>query len=109
MTAEKENIRVHYCPCPGETPYACAVWDEDACGRLNIICRFLPGTEFRFGHSRMISDHIGMEIFFLRKDCLMLHAAFIRWRGRESFSQLRPEQESLHRLSSGKSMKGRIS
>ena len=78
----KRKYQVHYCPCPGETPYACAVWDEDACGRLNIICRFLPGNEFRFGHSRMISDHIGMEIFFLRKDCLMLHAAFIRWRGK---------------------------
>lgn len=78
----KKIYQVHYCPGPGETPYACAVWREDASGRLSMICRFLPGSEFRFGYSRMISDHIGMETLFLRKDCLMLHAAFIRWQGR---------------------------
>ena len=80
--SRKRRYQVHYCPCPGETPYACAVWGEDACGRLNIICRFLPGNEFRFGYSRMISDHIGMETLFLRRSCLMLHAAFIRWQGK---------------------------
>ena len=80
--SRKRKYQVHYCPCPGETPYACAVWGEDACGRLNIICRFLPGNEFRFGYSRMISDHIGMETLFLRRSCLMLHAAFIRWQGK---------------------------
>lgn len=77
---------VHYCPCPGKEPYACAIWEkiQEACsdcpGQLRFICRYLPGSEFRFGYSRMISDHIGMETLFLQKDCLLLHASFISWK-----------------------------
>ena len=49
--------------------------------------RRLPAPTFRgmnsvSGYSRMISDHIGMETLFLRKNCLMLHAALIRWQGK---------------------------
>ena len=63
-------------------PYACAIWEKDPEGRPALTCSYLPGNEFRFGYSRMISDHIGMETLFLRRSCLMLHAAFIRWQGK---------------------------
>lgn len=72
--------QVHYCVCPGAKPYACTVWDEDGLGRPDVLCSYLPGNEFRFSHSRMISDHIGMETMLLRKKGLMLHASFIRWK-----------------------------
>ena len=80
--SKKRRYQVHYCPGPGETPYACVLWDSDETGRLIITCLYLPDNEFRFSHSRMISDHIGMETFFIRKDCLMLHASFIRQQGK---------------------------
>lgn len=73
-----KRYQVHYCPCPGKPPYACALWDSGENDRLVITCLYLPGNEFRFSHSRMISDHIGMETFFIWKSCLMLHASFIR-------------------------------
>lgn len=73
--------QVHYCVCQGMPPYACSVWEENGTESLHLICRILRGNEFRFSHSRMISDHIGMETLFLKKDCLLLHAALIRWRG----------------------------
>ena len=76
---EKDRYQVHHCPCPGKPPYACTLWEQDNEGRLALTCSYLPGNEFRFGYSRMISDHIGMETLFLRKSCLMIHAAFIRW------------------------------
>lgn len=76
------RYQVHHCPCPGKPPYACTLWEQDNEGRLVLTCSYLPGNEFRFGYSRMISDHIGMETLFLRKNCLMLHAAFIRWQGK---------------------------
>ena len=79
---EKDRYQVHHCPCPGKPPYACTLWEQDNEGRLALTCSYLPGNEFRFGYSRMISDHIGMETLFLRKNCLMLHAAFIRWKGK---------------------------
>ena len=79
---EKDRYQVHHCPCPGKPPYACTLWEQDNEGRLALTCSYLPGNEFRFGYSRMISDHIGMETLFLRKSCLMLHAAFIRWQGK---------------------------
>lgn len=79
---EKGRYQVHHCPCPGKPPYACTLWEQDNEGRLVLTCSYLPGNEFRFGYSRMISDHIGMETLFLRKNCLMLHAAFIRWQGK---------------------------
>ena len=77
--SRKRRYQVHYCPCPGKPPYACTLWEQDNEGRLALTCSYLPGNEFRFGYSRMISDHIGMETLFLRRNCLMLHAAFIRW------------------------------
>lgn len=76
---EKGRYQIHHCPCPGKPPYACTLWEQDNEGRLALTCSYLPGNEFRFGYSRMISDHIGMETLFLRKSCLMIHAAFIRW------------------------------
>ena len=79
---EKDRYQVHHCPCPGKPPYACTLWEQDNEGRLALTCSYLPGNEFRFGYSRMISDHIGMETLFLRRNCLMLHAAFIRWQGK---------------------------
>ena len=79
---EKGRYQVHHCPCPGKPPYACTLWEQDNEGRLALTCSYLPGNEFRFGYSRMISDHIGMETLFLRRNCLMLHAAFIRWQGK---------------------------
>ena len=79
---EKDRYQVHHCPCPGKPPYACTLWEQDNEGRLALTCSYLPGNEFRFGYSRMISDHIGMETLFLRRSCLMLHAAFIRWQGK---------------------------
>lgn len=79
---EIDRYQVHHCPCPGKPPYACTLWEQDNEGRLVLTCSYLPGNEFRFGYSRMISDHIGMETLFLRKNCLMLHAAFIRWQGK---------------------------
>lgn len=79
---EKDRYQVHHCPCPGKPPYACTLWEQVGDGKLVLTCAYLPGNEFRFGYSRMISDHIGMETLFLRKSCLMLHAAFIRWQGR---------------------------
>lgn len=79
---ETGRYQVHHCPCPGKPPYACTLWEQDNEGGLVITCSYLPGNEFRFGYSRMISDHIGMETLFLRKNCLMLHAAFIRWQGK---------------------------
>ena len=79
---EKDRYQVHHCPCPGKPPYACTLWEQDNEGRLALTCSYLPGNEFRFGYSRMISDHIGMETLFLRKNCLTLHAAFIRWKGK---------------------------
>lgn len=79
---EKGRYQIHHCPCPGKPPYACTLWEQDNEGRLALTCSYLPGNEFRFGYSRMISDHIGMETLFLRRNCLMLHAAFIRWQGK---------------------------
>ena len=79
---EAGRYQVHYCPSPGKPPYACAIWEKDPEGRPALTCFYLSGNEFRFGYSRMISDHIGMEALFLRKHCLMLHAALIRWQGK---------------------------
>ena len=77
---ESGRYQVHYCPSPGKPPYACYPFGEqDEEERTALTCFFLSGNEFRFGYSRMISDHIGMETLFLRKNCLMLHAALIRW------------------------------
>ena len=76
------RYQVHYCSCPGKPPYACTIWEQNDAGRLSLSCLYLPGNEFRFSYSRMISDHIGMETFFIRKDCMMLHASFIRQQGR---------------------------
>lgn len=76
-TDKKEYV--YYCPGPNKQPYACTVWDCDTKKNILITCYYLQGNEFRFGYSRMISDHIGMEKLFIKKDVLMIHAAFIRW------------------------------
>ena len=76
------RYQVHCCPGPDRPPYACVLWEQDKEGRPVITCSYLTGNEFRFGYSRMISDHIGMETFFLYNNCLMLHASFVRWRGK---------------------------
>lgn len=80
-----DKYQVHYCLCSGESPYACAIWDQDKAGRPDITCYYLPGNEFRFSHSRMISDHIGMETMLLRMDCLIIHASLIRINGQGIF------------------------
>ena len=79
---QEGRYQVHYCPCPGKAPYACTIWEQNDVGLLSLTCLYLPDNEFRFSYSRMVSDHIGMETFFIRKDCLMLHASFIRQQGR---------------------------
>lgn len=73
------RYQVHCCPGPDKPPYACLLWEKDRKENIVITCSYLPGNEFRFGYFKMISNHIGMETLFLRKSCLMIHAAFIRW------------------------------
>lgn len=77
---ESGRYQIHFCSCPGQPPYACTRWEQDEGETLKITCSYLPGNEFRFGYSRLISDHISLETLFLRKKGLMLHSSFIRWK-----------------------------
>lgn len=69
---------IHHCPAPGMEPYACVTWEA----KDRVVCRYLPGSESRMCYSRNISDLLGAETLLMRFGGLMLHASFIRWKGR---------------------------
>lgn len=75
--SENDNrFFIHFCPSPGEEPYACVIWEK---GSKVVKCMYLHGKEEYLNYSRNILNHAGLENFLNLSDGLLMHASFIEW------------------------------
>lgn len=70
---------VFFCPHRTKPPYA--VVERRAAAPKEVHCRYLHGQEFQLEYSLSFTDLLGLETLLLQHQALLLHSAFIRWRG----------------------------
>lgn len=78
VRTEHEQI-VFRCDCVGGTAFACTIWPD---GEREIQCSYLPGWEKELCYSRNLWGVLGLERLLAWQNGLLLHASFIRWKGK---------------------------
>lgn len=71
-----DNVYIHFCPSPGDNPYACVVWEKES---KMIQCLYLEGKEEYLNYSRNILNHVGIENLLNLSNGILIHASFIKW------------------------------
>lgn len=71
---------VYYCAAPKGRAYARIGTAPTAEGQL--ICQYVEGQEGYLNYSRNLCDIIALDTLLLHHSGLLLHASFIRWKGR---------------------------
>lgn len=74
-----EGSDVFFCSHRTKPPYA--VVEHRAAAPREFRCRYLYGREIQLEYSSSIADLLGLETLLLQHQALLLHSAFIRWRG----------------------------
>ena len=76
MGKEKQ---VYHFPARNYKPYARVIWRDN---KKEIFCEYLQGKEYYMNYSHNLCDLLGLETLLLRGFGLLLHASFIRWKGK---------------------------
>ena len=77
---EDSGYSVYHCPVRGDIPYAHVLWQRQTPKLL--LCEYVTGQEQMLCHSRDILELLGLESVMLQHDALLLHASFVRWKGK---------------------------
>ena len=77
---DEKQQAIYHCPVRGLSPYACVIWPEGT--EKKISCNYIRNRESYINYSHNLCDLIGLETFLLKQQGILLHASFIRWKGR---------------------------
>lgn len=76
----EHGYSVFYCPVRSQPPYAQVFYDP--ADRNHLICRYVSGMEHMLSYSHNLLDLLGMETLLLKFHACILHASYIKWKGR---------------------------
>ena len=71
--------KVFFCPYRTKPPYAVVEYRAEEPGTIH--CHYLYGQESELEYSLSFVNLLGLETLLLQHQALLLHSAFIRWRG----------------------------
>lgn len=76
----RESRCAWHCATSDHPPYCCVEWNNTQPD--TVICRYVSGQEHQIAYTRNLIELLGLELFLLWFDALLLHASLVEWEGK---------------------------